>query len=257
METLTKAAKVIAGGDYNARVEIKSRDEVEMLGEAFNSMVSDLAESHRSLADLNASLEQRVEQRTAELASRNRDMRLVLDNVEQGLITLGPDGVMSSERSAIVDKWFGTPDEGSAFVDYVSELDAAFGEWFAMSQEELKEGIMPTSVLLDQMPQRFTVAERIFKVSYIPMNEDGEDHAGLLLVIDDITARELLAQKEAEQRETHAPFRGHECRPDGVHVLYEGAGNLLSAIRRSKPDQMPDLKRITAYVEGQQWVYGL
>ena len=256
LEVLSKTAAKIAAGDYEARVNIKSRDEVEQLGDAFNSMVSELADSHQSLADLNASLEHRVEERTAALASRNRDMRLVLDNVEQGLVTLGPDGVMSSERSAIVDKWFGAPDENSSFVDYASELDAGFGEWFTMSHEELREGIMPMSVLLDQMPQRFTVGERIFKVSYIPMNDEDELHAGLLLVIDDITAREALARQEAEQRELMRVFEGLSADRMGFISSMKEAALLVSAIKDETSGGLAGLKQDLHTLKGNSGFLG-
>ena len=50
-------------------------------------------------------LEKLVEQRTAALQQRNEAMRMVLDNVEQGLATIEPDGKLSSERSRAFDDW--------------------------------------------------------------------------------------------------------------------------------------------------------
>ena len=48
--------------------------------------------------------------RTEELALRNRDMRLVLDNIHQALLTIDENGRLSRERSAIADRWFGAYD---------------------------------------------------------------------------------------------------------------------------------------------------
>ena len=52
-------------------------------------------------------LELLVAERTAELQQRNEAMRLVLDNVEQGLAIIHPSGSLSGERSRAFDAWFG------------------------------------------------------------------------------------------------------------------------------------------------------
>jgi GAF domain-containing protein/HAMP domain-containing protein len=61
---LTGVANQIVGGDLNARVSVRSEDEIGTLSSAFNTMTSRLQESFQEL-------ENRVEQRTAELASAN------------------------------------------------------------------------------------------------------------------------------------------------------------------------------------------
>src|SRR5262249_1553232 len=78
---LTDAAQRISSGDRRRRVEIKSGGEVQVLGDSFNKMVAALDASY-------ATLEERVEERTRELARRNGDLRLVLDTVQQGLLTI-------------------------------------------------------------------------------------------------------------------------------------------------------------------------
>ncbi|MGH8237602.1 MAG: hypothetical protein ACREXP_11350, partial [Steroidobacteraceae bacterium] len=47
-------------------------------------------------------LEKIVQARTASLNEKQRDMRLILDNVEQGLITIDPDGAMAGEYSHMI-----------------------------------------------------------------------------------------------------------------------------------------------------------
>src|SRR5262245_34225295 len=50
-------------------------------------------------------LEKIVEARTATIREKQRDMRLILDNVETGLITVDLHGRMSSECSRVVESW--------------------------------------------------------------------------------------------------------------------------------------------------------
>ncbi len=49
----------------------------------------------------------------ATIDARNRDMRLVLDHVDQGLLTIDLTGAMSRERSASIDRWSHPPARGA------------------------------------------------------------------------------------------------------------------------------------------------
>ena len=94
MATLMRA--IARRGDVAraGRVPLYQRDEVGALADVTNQMIDRLeateterASGASALAALNQTLERRVEQRTAELTTRNADMRLVLDNVDQGFFT--------------------------------------------------------------------------------------------------------------------------------------------------------------------------
>jgi len=74
----------------------------------------------RSFFDNVIGLEKIVQARTAELDARNRDVRLVLDNVDQGFLTIDRAGVLSTECSAIVERWLGEIQPGMTFGAYLS-----------------------------------------------------------------------------------------------------------------------------------------
>ena len=95
------------------------------LGIVIGAWALEQRERRQQAAQYAAELEVKVEQRTAELGQRNRSMRLVLDSVQQGLIGVDQDGWMSSERSAIADRWFGGITEKTRFADYVRSHDRA------------------------------------------------------------------------------------------------------------------------------------
>ncbi len=79
---LTVAASTISNGKFDQRVNIKSEDELGLLARAFNEMAKqlqhsfaslesknqDLEEAQTKLADYNRTLEQKVEERTSQLA---------------------------------------------------------------------------------------------------------------------------------------------------------------------------------------------
>ena len=64
---LQTASNSLAAGQLDQAIEVKGIHELSSLGSAFNSMARQLQESFQALEDNNAKLDQRVQQRTAEL----------------------------------------------------------------------------------------------------------------------------------------------------------------------------------------------
>jgi PAS domain-containing protein len=137
----------------------------------------------------------------ARLDGRNRAMRLVLDHVDQGLLTIEPDGRVLPERSAAVERWFGPIAEGASLVDVVARHDPRAAEWLALGLAELREGLLPVELLIDQLPRRFRVGARTIEASYKPIEGSG---GRLLVVLTDITAAVERAHAEEQQREVVA-----------------------------------------------------
>ena len=69
---LDTLARRVAAGERNVQSRIESRDEIGDLAERFNDMSRSLAERENSIIELNRSLEQKVQERTAELEEKNR-----------------------------------------------------------------------------------------------------------------------------------------------------------------------------------------
>jgi two-component system chemotaxis sensor kinase CheA len=203
---LTLAAQGLAAGNRAVRVKIESRDELEILGASFNRMVEDLDASYRNLEEMNRTLEQKVEQRTTELARKNRDMRLVLDNVDQGFATLSPDGVMGLERSRVVSRWFGECDEPVEFWKYMARSAPDFALTFRLAWEQVMDDVLPLETALSQLPRQVGANGRSFELEYLPFNR-GERLEGVLVVIADTTERLAKAREEAEQRELVNVFK--------------------------------------------------
>lgn len=150
------------------------------------------------LQELNGSLEQRVEDRTNELAATNRDMRAVLDSVQEGLAMLnGSAQVMGSPSSQFI-RWFGEP-EGRSMAQMLEALDPRVGGMFRLGWSELQEGIMPLEVNLAQLPNQVCKDGRILQLSVLPVRTNGDVPEQCLLITTDVT--EKLERERAEQAE--------------------------------------------------------
>jgi two-component system, chemotaxis family, sensor kinase CheA len=202
---LTQAVNTLASGKRDIRVRIASGDEIEILGNAFNNMAAELNDSYGRLENMNRTLEIKVEERTRELGQRNRDMRLVMDNVNQGFLTVSRSGKLAQERSAIVDQWFGSYDGDTLFNDYVAKVDPIYALSFRMGYEALIEDILPRELCIEQLPARLSREGREYRCSYFAISK-GEQIDGLLIVINDVTSELLHARQEAERKEILAMF---------------------------------------------------
>ncbi|MCA9717432.1 MAG: Hpt domain-containing protein, partial [Myxococcales bacterium] len=191
-------------------------------------------------AQLYDELEARVARRTAELAERNAAMRLVLDNVRQGFLTLDPDAQISPERSAIISRWFGDACQGD-FREFLASRSAVLAEWFELGWDSLRDGFLPLEVSVAQLPQRLELDARVFQIEWHPIVEDDdpEQLLGMLVVITDITVDLAKAEGDRKSLEHVKIFRRMSRDPVGFAEFVEEADRLVDQIRREH-DAPPD-----------------
>ncbi len=258
---LTDVITAIAAGHKKERVSIESEDEIGTLGRAFNRMLQQLDESYLKL-------EQRVQERTEELGARNRDMRLVLDNVNQGFLTISDEGILAQEHSAIVETWFGPYEAPMTFWDYIARSDQNFAEMFLLGHEALREDVLPRQLCLDQLPARLRVGARDFSFTYRSIADEGpaggdevtssgrpKRKRGVLIVVNDITAQLLRARQESEQAEVMAMFQGFTADRTGFLSFFEEATRMLAALREGSAD-LATRKRLYHTIKGNAGLAG-
>jgi len=90
LKVLRRSAKQISEGDYSVKIAIDSNDEVAEVAKAFNQMSDALALSEKArdtkdaeLLELNHTLEQRVERRTAKINKQIQELKAANDQVAQ------------------------------------------------------------------------------------------------------------------------------------------------------------------------------
>ena len=84
---------------------------------------------------------------------RNEDMRLVLDNVGRGVHQHRLLGAIASERSRIVEDWFGPIEGTPLFWDYLRRFDPALGDYFEVAWTAVIDQVLPPDLCLEQLPR--------------------------------------------------------------------------------------------------------
>jgi two-component system chemotaxis sensor kinase CheA len=211
LQRLQAGARQLERGEL-AMFEISSNDEVGELASSLNQM---------TLA---------IRDREAQIGRRNRDMRLVMDNVGQGFLTLDRHGVLSDEYSRIIEEWFGKPLKGEPFAAYLTRIDVAFAHWFEASFAQLNEGFLPIEVAVAQFPERMQVGEKSWRFEYRPLVTKDDRVETLVVVITDITPILEKQRAEREQQEIIGAFTRVTRDRHGFMVFMEEATALVQAI---------------------------
>lgn len=210
----------------------------------------------RSFFDNVVELESKVAARTAEVNARNRDMRMLLDAVEQGFFTIDKRGVLSDERSAAVDRLLGAPKPGETLPELLCVYDQKVADWTEMGIEEAFDGLMPIEVTIDQMPSRIEANHRTLEIKYTPVEIDGEVTA-LAVVVSDISAEVENEKLEVIQRELLAMINRISEDKSGFLEFFREADDIVAALRDESRDDLVLTKRRVHTLKGNTSIYGL
>lgn len=251
---VTAAHQVQTKQDFTVRARQVSKDELGRLTVAFNEMLEGLETRDRELEGHRKNLEHLVEARTAELAKRNAAMRIVLDNVEQGLATIKPDGTLDAERSAIFNRWFPANDDG--FAGALAGTDSRTELMLQLGWEGVVEGFMPREVALAQLPGQLQRDGRHYAMSYKLMGDD-ENLDGALLMVTDTTDQVERRQKEAEQRELVAVFEAVMKDRSGFIEFFNETEKMCEEVVTNETLGVALGKRLVHTIKGNTAIYGV
>ncbi|PYO03450.1 MAG: hypothetical protein DMD91_01050, partial [Candidatus Rokuibacteriota bacterium] len=202
-------------------------------------------------------LEKIVEARTATIREKQRDMRLILDNVETGLITVDLDGRMSSECSRVVEEWFGAPATGQKLAGWLGERDATFGEWLDLALESVKEGTLPADVALGQCPSRLIDKAKTYAVHYQLIVGADRAPEKILVIVTDITERLRKEAAERGQAELLQLFQHIMRDKAGFIEFLTEAEDLMRTLRGGVYDGVEHMKRIIHTLKGNCAIFGM
>ncbi len=140
------------------------------------------------------------------IVRRNRDLKLIMDTVGQGFMSVRRDGELLPEHSAIVEQWFGPWRAGVPFWRYFGGVSGKLERSFELLWTNIESDALPLFVALDQLPRRAEVKGKTFDIECKAVGK-GEDVGQFLLVVSDITAVVEQERVETEQRECMSLFQ--------------------------------------------------
>lgn len=258
VQILSDAAhRVQAHKDFDVRARRVSNDELGRLTDAFNDMLSMIQARDRELEGHRANLEDQVRERTRDLDQRNQEMRLVLSNVDQGLVIIDRDGVMGPERSAALTTWFGTAG-AEPLGSYLEKSCPGFAGKLAMAWSQLLDGMLPIELNLAQLPD-LAVGEsgRHYALSYRPIGLDGDHFDKLLVIISDITARVEKERSDAEQAQIIAMFEHVTGDRNGFLDFFEETASTIERLTgKAQRDRTLEMRELHT-LKGNFGLFGL
>ncbi len=154
----------------------------------------------RTFFDSMVGLEGRVALRTRELAQRNRELKTMLDNADQGFATFDLEGHVDPVRSAVIERWFGPCEPAMRAWDWVGGPDRDASALLEQGLQAIAEDLLPLDLLLDQMPRQLSRDGRRLALSYRALLEDDQLDRVMVLV-SDVSAEHERARYEAELSE--------------------------------------------------------
>ncbi|MCP2605884.1 ATP-binding protein, partial [Candidatus Aminicenantes bacterium AC-335-O07] len=193
IEKLAQATREVSKGNLDVRVEDPASDEIGILIESFNQMVSDLKESNK-----------KIEQKTEEIERRKKYFETVLDNISTGVITVDANGFITTINPAAINLlqlnsqnpigenykiFLSNP----TYSEIVNILDKAIEGKYKITEKEIHLKFENKTVTL--------------ALTITPFQDMNNNFMGLIVALDNvtqiITAQKIAAWKEVAQRVAH------------------------------------------------------
>lgn len=188
------------------------------------------------------------------LAFRNQDLRLVLDTIEQGLVTLDKNALIGAEYSRVVGEWFGPIGPAESFICLLRRCDPRAAASFECNWSCLMDDLLPIEVLLSQLSTRVACGQRVLQLDVKPLAANSLER-GVLVVISDITLILEQAKADVTQRETLAIFTRTLQDRSGVRAFFTETQRLVDHI--ATDELRPETPRDLHTFKGTVGMFGL
>jgi two-component system nitrogen regulation sensor histidine kinase NtrY len=193
IEKLAQATKEVSKGNLDVRVEDPASDELGILIDSFNQMISDLKDHQQNIA-----------QKTSELEARKKYIEAILNNVSTGVITLDAEGIISTinpsaremlglKEKNLIGKSYKDVLGQNKYKEIVSHISRGLTKKFRLSEREI-------NISVDGQSQTLAL-------TLSPLRQANHKFSGMIIVLDNLTqlmkAQKIAAWKEVAQRVAH------------------------------------------------------
>ena len=193
IEKLAQATKEVSRGNLGIRVEDPASDEIGILIDSFNQMISDLKESQQNIA-----------QKTSELEARKQYIETILNNITAGVISLDSQGLITTLNPS-AQEMLGLPKINHIGKRYEDVLSHPRYEEIV---KNIQRGIQNEYPLSDkEINIDFDGQNMTLSLALSALKQVNNQFSGLIVVIENLTqlikAQKIAAWKEAAQMVAH------------------------------------------------------
>jgi len=132
------------------------------------------------------------------LEARRAETRQLLDNADQGFMSIDIHGNPGGEHSAVVEQWLGARPAEGGLVEWAAQADPIFAQWLELGLEALADDLLPVEVSLEQLPSELTAGDRTLQFEVRPMVTEGR----FLVILTDLTEARAREAADVAERET-------------------------------------------------------
>jgi two-component system nitrogen regulation sensor histidine kinase NtrY len=193
IEKLAQATKEVSRGNLKVKVEDPASDELGILIDSFNQMVTDLREGQKNIA-----------QKTSELEARKQYIETILENIITGVVTLDSKGIINtmnpsaremlalSEKN-LIGKSYKDVLSHEKYREILKNIQLGLKNRYELSEKEVNINLdgQNTTILL----------------TLSPLRQPNNKFSGMIMVLDNLTqlinAQKIAAWKEVAQRVAH------------------------------------------------------
>lgn len=198
--------RIGASSDHSKRVGVSGEDELTHLATSLNDMLGALQKSERAVIE------------------RNDQMRLIMNTVPSGLLSLDENFIINPEYSQSVETILGKPNlAGINFFDCLglcgereSERQKLFEFLDLMRQEVISEKEMAGLNPFEEFPIRWKrdAAIRWLRLRYFLIRRGADSPKHFLVVVEDISEEKALAEKVKQSERENLQLKAIVEDPD-------------------------------------------
>ncbi len=184
------AIRRVRSGNYD-EINIEERqDELGMLVREFNSMASKIAQLMADLKEAHEELENRVKQRTTELAAEKERLDITLSSIGEGVVSIGLDGtiILSNEAAANI--------VGADSIDLLGKNIQDFLQ--VPVRDDFDEKIINRDTVMELSNHKIIAkdgSERLIDAIGSPIQNTTGNVEGMVWVIRDITDKKRFEEE--------------------------------------------------------------
>jgi|GEM_PF-3995390 len=197
LSVIVKGISEIAKGNFDVRLAETPPDELGSLGGSVNKMAGDLQgllamveNKNIELKDINSSLEQKVEERTATI-------KVILNNVKSGFFLMDQSyQILDGYTKSCTDLFSGSIETGKNIGELLGLSQRSF-EHFKACYGQVFDDILPEAVAISQAPQRFEFKQTVLKIEGSVVRDQARTVKNILFTVTDITELQRIEKEHA------------------------------------------------------------